>query len=180
MTKTLKQKLKDKRFRENEMKILRLIFVYGDTITMERVAKLIGVERSTIYRHHKTLKEMTEYYVEKVVNECEKCNEDVRKFYTDLLIYIIKDKEVFLVFYRMRDWRALLAILEMNEDGLMEYAGYRQRMAKAFNIYKYEILAVMDAWGEKSFSKDDFDVVLNDILFLTKNMKVRLGPLCGN
>jgi hypothetical protein len=80
----------------------------------------------------------------------------------------------------MRDWRAILEVLKMNEDGLMKYAGYKQRVIKVFNIYRYEVLAVINEWGENGFSRDDFDVVLNDTLFLTKNMKVRLGPLSYN
>ncbi len=168
----------DKRYQKTEEQMLRLFFIYGDTITIERMAKILRVSRSTIYRHHKSLKEMIEYYIKKTVDECgEFCNDDTRKLYTDLLIYIIKNREVFLVFYKMRDSRALFTVLEMNEDSLMEYAGYRQRVTKVFNIYKYEIIAVMDAWGENGFNRDDFDVVLNDVLFLTKNMKVRLGPL---
>lgn len=171
----------DKRYQKTEEQMLRLFFIYGDTITVERMAEIIGVSRSTIYRHHKSLKELIEYYIKKVVDECgEFCNDDTRKLCTDLLIYIIKNREVFLVFYKMRDSRALLAVLEMNENSLMEYAGYKQRVTKVFNIYKYEVLAVINIWGENGFSRDDFDVVLNDILFLTKNMKVRLGLLSYN
>lgn len=168
----------DKRYQKTEEQMLRLFFIYGDTITIERMAKILGVSRSTIYRHHKSLKELIDYYTKKVVSECgELCEENVKRFYTDLLIYIIKNREVFLVFYKMRDSRAILKVLEMNENSLMEYAGYKRRVRKVFNIYKYEVMAVMNVWGEKGFSRDDFDVVLNDILFLTKNMKVRLGAL---
>ena len=62
----------------------------------------------------------------------------------------------------------------------MKYAGFRKEHGKVFNIYCSEIVAIMKVWGENEFSKDDFDVVLNDVLFLTKNMKVRLGPLGHN
>ena len=171
----------DRRYQKTEEQILRLFFVYGDTITIERMAKMLGVSRSTIYRHHKSLKEMINFYTKKVMNECKGfCNENAKRFYADLLIYIIKNKETFLMFYKMRDWRAFLSILEMNESVLTENAGYKQRVKKVFNIYKYEVVAVMNAWGEKEFNRDDFDVVLNDVLFLTKNMKVRLGPLNFN
>ena len=171
----------DKRYQKTEEQILRLFFEYGDSITVENMARIIGVNRSTIYRHHKTTRGIIDDYTQILINKYEnKFDKNIRRYYFSLLVFIMRHKKIFSVFLKMRDRRLLLMILRMNKDNLMKYAGFRKEHGKVFNIYCSEIVAIMKVWGENEFSKDDFDVVLNDVLFLTKNMKVRLGPLGHN
>ena len=123
---TFKQKLKDKRFKANEMKMLRLFFEYGDNITIERMAKIMGVKRSTIYRHHKTLRGIIDDYMELIVDDCNSfCGEDIRKFYFCIMVYIMQNKEIFLVFLKMHDREVLLIILMKNKENLLKSVGYK-------------------------------------------------------
>ena len=119
MTQTLKQKLKDKRFRENERKLLRLFFEYGDSITIERMAKKIGVGRATIYRHHKTVRGIIDDYIEMFTDECESFrNVNIQKYYYNVLIFVLKNWEMFLIFLRFHDRQVLLVMLSKNKDNL--------------------------------------------------------------
>lgn len=43
MSNVLTKKLNDKRFRENEEKMLRLFFVYGEKLTIGKIARHLGV-----------------------------------------------------------------------------------------------------------------------------------------
>ena len=168
----------DKRYQKTEEQILRLFFEYGDSITVESMAKIIGVNRSTIYRQHRTTRGIIDDYIQILMNKYKNgFDKNIRRYYFSLLVFIMKNKKIFLIFLKMRDRQLLLMILRMNKDNLMKYAGFKKEQKKVFNIYCDEIVAIMKTWGENEFSKDDFDVVLNDVLFLTKNMKVRLGPL---
>lgn len=171
----------DRRYQKTEEQILRLFFEYGDSITVERMARIIGVSRSTIYRHHRSTRGIIDDYIQILIKKYEnKFDENIRRYFFSLLVFIMRNKKVFLIFLKMRDRQVILMILRMNKDNLMKYAGFKMEPGKVFSIYCNEIVAIIKSWGENEFSKEEFDVVLNDVLFLTKNMKVRLGPLGHN
>ena len=97
MSKTLEMKLKDKRFRENEEKVLRLFFEYGEKLTMGRIARRLGVPRSTVYRHHPSVRAIVDDYVSMIKSKCNiMCKggkeKDVKKFFRELLFFIVRNK----------------------------------------------------------------------------------------
>jgi AcrR family transcriptional regulator len=185
MNKTLEKKLRDKRFRENEDKVLRLFFEYGEKLTIGKIAKRLGVPRSTIYRHHPSVRAIVNDYVSMMKSKCNiRCRsdkeKDIKKFFRELLFFIVKNKKVFSLFLKVENKEALLTVLCKNKRALLLCVGFRFEADKAFNIYCKEVIEVIRMWGENDFDKQGIEVVLRDILYLTKTLKIRLGPLCNS
>ncbi len=173
---------KDKRYKEIEEKILQLFFEYGYNLTASIVAKELGVSRSTFYRHHKTVQDIIPDYVKMLTSdldmECQGCNEEcIQIFFERILIFIVRERELFLIFLKMKNREVLVLILLKNEKMILKYADFRVEAGKVYNIYIGEVVAVVTEWGENGFLCDEINVVLGDILYLTRTMKVRLGPL---
>lgn len=105
---------------------------------------------------------------------------DIKKFFRELLFFIVRNKWVFLLFLKVQNGDALLAILHKNKKLLLLCVGVRFEADKAFNIYCKEVIEIIRMWGEKGFSAHSIEVVLKDILYLTKTLKIRLGPLCNS
>lgn len=185
MNKTLEKKLRDKRFRENEDKVLRLFFEYGEKLTMGRIARRLNVPRSTVYRHHPSVRAIVDDYVSMIKSKCNitiksEKEKDIKKFFRELLFFILRNKRIFLLFLKAQNKEALLTVLYRNKNFLLLCVGFHFEADKAFNIYCKEVLEVIRMWGEKGFSKHSIETVLKDILYLTKTLKVRLGPLCNS
>lgn len=185
MIKTLEKKLRDKRFRENEEKVLRLFFEYGEKLTMGKIARHLGIPRSTIYRHHPSVRAIVDDYVSMMKSKCNiKCKggkeKDIKKFFRELLFFIVRNKRVFQLFLKAENEETFLAILYKNKRCLLLCADFRFEADKAFNIYCKEVIEVLRMWGEKDFCQHNIEVVLKDIIYLTKTLKIRLGPLCNS
>lgn len=185
MNKTLEKKLRDKRFRENEDKVLRLFFEYGEKLTMGRIARRLNVPRSTVYRHHPSVRAIVDDYVSMIKSKCNiRCRsdkeKDIKKFFRELLFFIVRNKKAFSLFLKVQNKDALLTVLYKNKKVLLLCVGFRFEADKAFNIYCKEVIEIIRMWGEKGFNKHSIEVVLKDILYLTKTLKIRLGPLCNS
>ena len=173
---------KDKRYREIEEKILQLFFEYGYSLTASMVAEKLGVARSTFYRHHKTVQDILPDYIKLILEDakvdCKGSDEGcVQKFFMGVLILIVREKEIFLIFLKMQNREILVLILLRNEKLLLKYADFRVEAGSIYNIYVNEVVAVVDDWGKEGFPCNKVNVVLGDIMYLTRTMKVRLGPL---
>lgn len=174
--------MKDKRFREVEEKILQLFFEYGYGLTAKMAAMKLGIARSTFYRHHKSVHDIMPDYARTILadvrTECKGCSEEcVRSFFRGVLIMIVHQKVIFLIFLKMRNREVLVLILLKNQTMLLKYADFKVEAGKVFNIYIGEVIAIMAQWGESGFNYEEISLVLSDILYLTKTMKRRLGPL---
>ena len=183
MSSTLDEKLRDKRFRENEEKMLRLFFEDGRKLTINKIARRLGVSRSTIYRHHPSVMAIVEDYVSMMKSKCNitikgKKEKDIKKFFRELLFFIVRNKRIFLLFLKAENKEALLTILYKNKRFLLLCVNFRFEADKAFSIYCKEVIEIIRMWGEKGFKKEEINIVLKDILYLTKTIKIRLGPLC--
>ena len=71
----------DKRYQKTEEQILRLFFEYGDSISVENMAKIIGVNRSTIYRHHRSMRKIIDDYIQVLINKYEnRFDKNIRRY----------------------------------------------------------------------------------------------------
>lgn len=182
MIKTFETKLKDKRFRENEDKVLRLFFEDGENLTIGKIVRRLGVPRSTFYRHHHSVRAIVDDYVSMMKSKCNiMCRggkeKDVKKFFRELLFFIVRNKHIFSLFLKAQNKEALLAVLYKNKRLLLLCADFRFEADKAFNIYCKEVVEIIRMWGEAEFRQGKIEEVLKDIMYLTKTLKVRLGPL---
>ena len=172
----------DKRFRETEEQILRLFFERNGNVTIGEMARAIGVSRATIYRHHHSIDEIVSDYSRTLLEKCKvKCDgfseKQVRRFFLELLLFIVKNKLVFMMFFSVKNRNVLMGILVNNKEMILKSAGFTGRADKAFNIYCGEVLAVIQMWSEDGLSWEGMSTALEDILFLTKTLKTRLGVL---
>ena len=63
------KRLKDKRFKKTEEAILRVFFETKECISVKSLAIKIGVARSTIYCHHKSIREILPDYEKYILKE---------------------------------------------------------------------------------------------------------------
>ena len=178
------RRLHDTRFRKTEEAIIRVFFNCGGKVTLAEIANEIGVARSTIYRHHRSIREIMadyrEYIVEKynsVMSVLLKRNARLRKIYAQMLIFIVQNRNVFLILFRDGDREVLINFIESLKPKIIKTAKLPRNCDKIFLIYTREIIALMERWGESGFKEDGIDEILLDILYLTETIRTRLGRL---
>lgn len=177
-----KQKLNNKQFRKTETEILRVFFERGGFVTMKEIAKTVGMARSTIYYHHRSAKEIVSDYENYILCEYSKLlkkTEGVKlqKVFYRTLIFIMINKNVFLVFLRVHDRRVFAEMVDRIRPIIAEYVKMNGDTEMVYEIYVNELIIVVKKWGEGGFSEDSVTDVLGDIMYLTNTLKIRLGPL---
>lgn len=169
--------MKDRRYRKTEGTILEVFFgEAGNNITMKKLAELAGLPRSTMYVHHHAIKEIIPDYeryvlLEYIINIKKKLkNPELKFLYLDLLLFIIRNRNIFEMFLKFGDREILVKMLEE----LKMVVGGSDRV---FRIFVSEVIEIIFEWGREGFPEDELEKVLTDIMYLTNTAKERLGPL---
>ncbi|MBR5647923.1 TetR/AcrR family transcriptional regulator [Candidatus Saccharibacteria bacterium] len=177
-----RQKLKNKHFRKTEEAILRVFFEGNGSLTIEQIAKKVGVARSTVYYHHRRVNEIVQDYEKYILGEyCAIVRRlegmKINKVFNRMLLFIMVNREVFSILLMGSDRDVLIKMMDEIKPLVIEFAKMHDDFEMVFEIYTNEIIVVVKRWGEMGFLEDKMASVLGDIMYLTQTLKVRLGPL---
>ncbi len=178
------KRLADRRFRRTEEAILRAFFATsGDTGIVE-IAKKAGVARSTVYIHHRAVKEIVPDYEKYVLKKYRKMvrgilvvkNSKLETVFVRTLIFMIANKRIFTMILSNNN-----TIIEKMINEISVKIASSMRMPKSqenvFKIYRSEIIVLIDDWCRKDFEYKEMNKLVENIIYLTNTARIRLGVL---
>ncbi len=174
------KKLADKRFKRTEEKILRLFFEDDCCFEMKALAKEASVARSTIYRHHRTMRNIIVDYEKYVLSQyrrmIRKCADNsIRIIYLKTIYFIIGNKNIFKLLMKYSDERIFCKMI-MNKR-ISRTMGLPKNAHILYMVYVSEVARLLYEWGRRGFSEEEIERLLAEILYLTKTARSRLGIL---
>ena len=176
--------MSDKRFRKTENTIFLTYCRIKDYCSAKKLAKLAGISRSTLYRHHpcpqKVLQDYEDYllsvYKHRIKESLQKPETPIRNIFFQTLIFIVNHKRVFLVLIKGNS-RIIERMLNTLKPVISKEFSFITSSNKIYRIYENEVLGVIETWASQNFSDKKIHLVLNDIMFLTESARQRLSPL---
>lgn len=185
-TRLTKKKLEDARFRKNEEAILKAFFDCGrDRLSVTELARKADVDKATFYRHHKKIYGIVTDYEEYILIEyesfmCEMLNKNnvsIRVIYYRLLIFILKNQEAFAIFLENQRMAIIMKMVGGLVPKLKEEYKLYGNLERVFRVYVGEIVGLIEEWIERGFRDDEMMELLDNIMYLTKTIRLRLLPL---
>lgn len=181
------KKLGDARFRKTEEAIFGAFFEKEDGVKLSvgELAQKVGVNRVTIYRHHRAIREITEnyecYILEKyteLMTEVRK-REDVelRRMYYEVVLFILQNRRIFEMLIKRKNFKVLdemMVVLKPEMANFIRLSGSYERI---FKVHTGEIVGLIVDWGLDGFQEAKIVKLLNNIMYLTKSARGRLLPL---
>lgn len=179
------KRMQDKRFRKTEEMILKVFFEEDYYVSMQDVAKKIGVARSTVYNHHRAVREILPDYEKYILRKYKniiahmlrKKNVKLKTIYTRTLFFIIQEKRIFELAIKKERRGMIFGMVFMNKGKIMRRARMPQDKEKILRIYASEVVELIVDWGKAGFKVDEVEKIVEEMMYLTDTMMARLGPL---
>ena len=156
--------MRDCRYKKTEEKLLS-VFFDARYDTMMQIAKKAGVAYSTVYAHHHSVMKILPDWEEYVLEEYRAFLR--RRSYFEMLIFILNYRKYFEAFLKFGDREIIMKMIfvmwGVDEPG------------KLLRILAGEVAEVIFEWGEGGFSGREIEVVLGDMVYLTKTARERLA-----
>ena len=192
MTKTkhslTEKKMANKKFRVKERAIFIAYFKLKDYPSAKAISRMANISRPTFYRHHQNAasipKDYEDYMVSvfarKIRKYLSRKNVDSRFVFFRTLVFISSNKEVFKALFKNDHKEVAKRMLEILKPKITEKWRLSNGLDKLYNIYKNEILGIIEIWCQQNFSDCHLNAVLEDIMYLTKTARTKLLPLTKN
>ncbi|MBR3329568.1 hypothetical protein IKG29_03555 [Candidatus Saccharibacteria bacterium] len=179
------KRLANKRFKRTEEAILRAFFESDNFISIEEMARRAGVARSTIYVHHRMVREIIPDYERYILRKYQRMIREVLtgrdcgvySMMTKVLIFILVNKKVFIVVLRGGGKRVIEQMIDGLREKLVKIMRLSPNQEKIFVVYKSEVVTLIEVWCQEGFNRDEIERVASEIVYLTETAKMRLGRL---
>ncbi|MBQ7202023.1 HTH domain-containing protein [Candidatus Saccharibacteria bacterium] len=179
-----KKRLQNRRFQKTEEKILQVYFEAKQDISVKKLAREVGVARSTVYLHHKSLNRISAdyrryilYMYNDLVKKLEKKGITADGLINRTLLFILQNKKCFRIVIKTSGSEVFKVMIMRLENTL----GKRMRLPKngdrIYNIYACEISGLIEMWAKGEFKKEEIGKLYDDIMSLTETARVRLAPI---
>ncbi len=177
-----KKRLNNKKFFRTEDAILKVILREKDYMGLGTMAKKVGVARSTVYYHHRAIKEIVPDYKVYILMEYKRMmrkalkNNDIRikQVYLKMLTFIMINRRLFMVFDKMGDKSEMSKMVDELRTKIEEVTGLPHSSEKVFVVLRGELLAILEKWGESEYDEMMIEEVLGDLSYLTNTARNRL------
>lgn len=182
------ERLKDRRFRRIEDAILQVVLEGDYYISPGEMAEKIGVARSTIYRHHKTMRGILLDYQEYILSKYKclvKIIEGKKGIYTRawcerVLLFILQYKQIFEMLLKGREVGVLKDMVRMLEPMIAEMVKLPKNHEKMFLVYMNEVVGLVERWIEEGCDDKEIEILMRNVVYLTDTMRLRLKGLMAN
>ena len=182
------KRLRNRRFRKTEEAILRVFFEEDVYIGVEEMAKRVGVARTTIYNHHKAVREIVMDYKKYILRKYDRALKKqmtkkklkTNEIYMQMLLFIIRNKTIFRIILRDGGQKIFAEMVMKNRAALMRRMGLPINYEKVFLIYVGEVVALLEKWAKEGFEEAGIEIVVKDLIYLTETARSRLTMLEQN
>ena len=177
------KRLANRRFRKTEEAILSVFLSKDIYIGVNEMASKVGVARSTIYHHHRTIREIVPDYEKYILKKFSRVVRKklktigVREIMMGMLIFIVQNKKIFRLLFKSGDERILNELMMKMKPKIVNKMRLPKNCDKMYSVYTGEIMAIIKKWGADGFSETEMGGVLGDIMNLTETMRNRLSFL---
>ena len=179
------KRLKDKRFKKTEEAMLRVFFETKECISVKSLAIKIGVARSTIYCHHKSIREILPDYEKYILKKYSKMVRQLahkketkpKVLYINILLFVLRNKKIFEVLLKYKNKAVFEEMILRIKPMIEREMGLPENSEKLYKVFASEIATLMEEWGKEGFGKKNMDVVLSDMVSLAKTARTRLVRL---
>lgn len=173
------EKLGDLRFRRIEDRIFEAVFIKGLNSATE-VAREVGVPRSTIFRHHRDIREIGKDYSEYILYRfrIEVCVEELsgeyRKSILMMLGFIIRYRKIFEVMFRDGAEELVSVIMAELRGVIVEKYRYLNDDL-AFSVFCWGVYVIFREWIRRGRTENEIGLVYNEIEGLMRSLKCGFG-----
>ncbi len=179
------KRMNDRRFRRVEEAILKVVINEDYYIGVGEMAKKIGVARSTVYNHHRAVREIIPDYeryllsrYNRIINKILKRREmRIRDVMRHVLIFVLHNREVFMFLEkcgRRGIYGQMMTKMELELSRRLRLPNNYQKM---YIVYRGEVMELMAEWVKNGVVEEEMNELLGDIVGLTDTMRIRLKGL---
>lgn len=179
------KKMANKKFKKTEEAIFIAYFESQDFPNIKTIARRANISRSTLYRHHKIAQNIPQdyekYLLQKYTQKIDKIlfqkEISLRTIFGQTLIFISVNKRIFIGLFAVGHKEVINEMLEKLKKRIIIEWKISGNLEKIFHIYENEVLGAIEIWGEKGFSEEKLEVILKDVMYLTRTAPQKLLPL---
>lgn len=182
------KRMNDRRFRRVEEAILKVVINEDYYIGMGEMARKIGVARSTVYNHHRAVREIIPDYEKYLLSRYNRTINGVlkrrgmkiRDVMRHVLIFVLRNREVFIFLEkcgRRGIYRQMITKMELELSRRLRLPNNCRKM---YIVYRGEVMELMAEWVRNGVVEDEMNELLGDIIGLTDTMRIRLRGLLKN
>ena len=177
-----KKRLQNRRFRKTEDQILQVYFCAHYDIGVKKLAREVGVARSTVYLHHKSLNRISADYRHYIlymyggmVKKLEGKEPDALIDRT--LLFVLQNKKYFRVVLKAYGDEVFKTMMMRLRSRLEKKMGLPKNGDRIYIIYACEVSGLIEVWAKNGFKKEEMTKLYKDVLSLTKTARVRLAQI---
>ena len=179
------KRVRNKRFMGTEQDILSVFFEREDDITINKMAKEIGVALSTIYHHHRAIwkiipdykKFILQKYRKQIRRALRKKNARMHSLYMMTILFILQHREVFDVVTRGDERSVVTAMINELMPKSEKVMHLPKNSSTILAIYSSEITELLWHWMKNGCDADEIEALLHKMMYLTETARDRLKPL---
>ena len=178
------KRMQNGRFFKNERAIFIAYYKLKDYPSAKKLARIAGVSRSTLYRHHKRVQLISSDYEDYLLKNYRKTikrflanNSNLKNIYLRTLVFISSNREVFQALFKENRKDIVKRIINFIKPRIFAEWHLSGNLDKIYCVYANGVLAIIEIWYKTNFSNQTLELALNDILYLTKNTRRNLLPL---
>lgn len=148
------------------------VFSSNKNQNLRNIMKQIKLSRTTFYRHHGSTNEILNDYEKYMLLEFKKRiknTHEIRSTYWQALIFLSEHKNIVLFSLKQENGKIIEKIIKTIK---IEKINYNETILE---IYRKEIIALIETWVKTGFRKDEIEKILNGIIYLTKTINTRLN-----
>lgn len=175
------KRMANRRFRKTEDAICK-IFMRGTKKGISEAARSAGRPRSTFYYHHqsqdKILADYRRYILRKynrLIRRISGSKADLKDMYLQLLMFILREKPVFLMFSKMGERKIFCQMVETLQPKIERVVGASNHEERVFDLYRAGMVTVLETWGSDGFLEEDMNRALTNMMTVTKEVKGEFG-----
>lgn len=179
-----KKRMADVRFRRTEQAILAAYCKLRDYPSAKRLARMAGVSRTTLYRHHKKIQaiplDYEDYLYENyrcTIRKYLKHEVALRTLFLRTLVFIRHNDRVFQALSREYDSKIMEKIFDHLKSRIICDWRAVNNINKAYKVYEKGVIGIIEEWEHHGFIMRELDLVLDDILYLTQSAHRDLSTL---
>lgn len=179
------KKFQNYRFRKTEEAIFNAFFADKKMPTPGVLARRAKISRSTLFRHYRTVYEIVPGYERRIYRKYTRMvgvilknkRVKIKEIYLKILIFIVINKKDFKMILLRGNGAIFEKMIWRLEKRICGNYFLPKNSKQIFGIYVKEISGVIEEWGKRDFNKNEIEVILNKIMYLTDTIRSRLVPI---
>lgn len=182
----LRNKLNNRRFRKKEAEIIEVFLGNDKTflISPTKIAKDVGVSRTTLFRHHNPLVKIYDDYEKLLYYEFNRELMRINKeeitlsiFFRSFLVFIIRHKKMFLIVFKNGAEELIKKMTKRIKPWILKNGKSSRKTAKMFDVVLGEVYVLIEGWEKRGFPENEIEVLLYNLVYLVETARIRLSAL---